>query len=101
MQKYRHVKMSGVIQVNVIAYFEPPRSARKRRRQMMLDGEIPYDKKPDGDNIYKAVLDALNGAAFDDDKYVVAGYFFKGYAEEAHTDVVIIKVGGRYGYDTE
>lgn len=99
LQKYGRLRMSGVLQVDIVAYFEPPRSARKKERQLMLDGEIAYDKKPDGDNIQKAVLDALNGVAFDDDKYIVAGYWFKGYAEEAHTDVIITRVGGKYSID--
>lgn len=101
LKKFGRLKMSGTLQVDIIAYFEPPKSARKRRRQMMLDGDIPYDKKPDGDNIQKAVLDALNGVAYDDDKYIVAGYWFKGYAEQAHTDVIITRIGGRYGYETD
>lgn len=99
LRKYGRLKMSGTLQVDIVAYFEPPRSASKKERQLMLDGEIAYDKKPDGDNIQKAVLDALNGVAFDDDKYIVAGYWFKGYAEEAHTDVIITRIGGRFSID--
>lgn len=101
LKKFGRLKMSGVLHVDVIAYFEPPRSVSKRRRQMMIDGDIAYIKKPDADNILKAVLDALNGAAYDDDRYINGVYCFKQYAETAHTDVVIIRTGGKYGYDTE
>ena len=35
--------------------------------------------KPDGDNILKVVLDALNGLAYDDDRQVVKMCIIKAY----------------------
>lgn len=52
-KKFGRLKMSGTLHVEVIAYFEPPRSVSKRRRQMMIDGDIAYIKKPDADNILR------------------------------------------------
>ena len=40
-----------------------------------------YDKKPDVDNIAKAVLDALNGIAYDDDKQITSLVIDKKYGE--------------------
>ena len=36
----------------------------------MLGGEIMPTKRPDGDNVIKVVLDALNGVAFHEDGQV-------------------------------
>lgn len=96
---YGNTKVDGVLQIDVIAYFEPPKSTSKKRRAAMLDWQIPYTKKPDTDNILKAVMDALNGVAYDDDSKIIAVYGFKCYAEYAHTDVVITRLGGMYGVE--
>lgn len=58
------------VSVEVHAYFEPPKSAGKRRRDEMLRYGLPC-RKPDADNILKAVCDALNGLCYDDDAQVV------------------------------
>lgn len=52
------------VTLRIIARFEPPKSASKKRQQQMLSGDIPPLKKPDIDNIVKVVADALNGAAY-------------------------------------
>jgi Holliday junction resolvase RusA-like endonuclease len=46
-----------------------------------------YDKKPDVDNIAKSILDALNGAAYDDDKQVVALMIHKEYSDTPRVDI--------------
>lgn len=99
IEKYGYQKMSGALAIDVIAWFEPPASTSKKNRKAMINGDVPYSKKPDTDNVIKAVLDALNGVAYDDDSYVIAVYGFKCYGEYNHTDVVITKLGGRYVYE--
>lgn len=99
LKKFGHKRQDGALRVDVIAYFTPPRSASKRMQAAMLDGDIPYTKKPDMDNIIKSVTDALNDVAYADDANIVAVYGFKQYSEYAHTDVVITRVGGRYVYE--
>lgn len=97
--KYGRMKMYGVLKVDVIAWFEPPVSTSKKHRKAMIDGFVAYTKKPDTDNIVKAVMDALNGVAYDDDRMVIAEYGFKCYGEYNHTDVIITEIGGRYVYE--
>lgn len=41
----------------------------------MINGYVFPTKKPDGDNIIKAILDALNGAAYRDDSQICRVYF--------------------------
>lgn len=76
-------KLSGSIKADICAVYEPPKSTSKKKRQGMLDGEIPYTKKPDIDNITKSVLDGLNNIAYDDDSSVDEIHVYKTYGEEA------------------
>ena len=54
----------GAISIKVIAYFKRRKYDKKQRVATYVL------KKPDGDNIVKVVLDALNGIAYNDDKQV-------------------------------
>lgn len=68
--KYGHLKLLGPLAVKIIAYSSIPKSTSKKKRLEMLNGTIKNTKKPDVDNIAKAILDGLNGAAYEDDKQV-------------------------------
>ena len=57
----------------------------------MLDGKILPAKKPDIDNVVKAVLDALNGVAYRDDTQVVELHVRKSYSEKPRVEVSIEK----------
>ena len=59
------------LELFVKAYYKIPKSANKKRKTAMLSEEIRPTKKPDGDNILKAVADALNGVCYKDDKSIV------------------------------
>lgn len=63
--------MGGALGVKLVAVYPIPQSRSKKDRQLMAERKIPPTCKPDLDNIFKAVLDALNGVAFEDDKQVV------------------------------
>lgn len=73
-------------------YVEIPKSASKKKRNLMLEGSIRPTKKPDLDNVAKAILDALNGVAFNDDKNVVELHVVKRYAEQPKARVVIERI---------
>lgn len=75
------------------AYFPIPKSVSKRKREIMQGGLVPHTKKPDADNLAKAVLDALNGIAFYDDSQVASLRVAKYYSEEPHVDVEIHELG--------
>ena len=81
----RHVPL----EVAVFAFFAPPQSVSQKVRALMLNGEILPTKRPDGDNVIKVVLDALNGVAFHDDGQVCKIYFEKMYAETPEVRVLI------------
>ena len=49
----------------------------------------PYTKKPDADNLAKAILDALNGVAYPDDAQIVTLTVRKRYGEADMVHVLI------------
>lgn len=77
------------LSVSIIFGLKMPKSASKKRREKMLNGDILPMKVPDIDNLIKAVMDALNGLAYADDKQVVQVWAFKKYAEVPHTTILI------------
>lgn len=75
--------------VYITASFAPPVKATKRKRSRMLSGEIRPTKKPDTDNIAKAICDALNGVAYRDDAQICCLTVQKKYAEMSAVSVRI------------
>lgn len=59
--------------IMVDCYFTPPKAKKRRAKPA---------KKPDADNILKAVCDALNGVAWKDDAQVVDAQILKSWAAE-------------------
>ena len=84
------------VALRIVARFEPPKSASKKRQRLMLEGEIPVLKKPDIDNIVKVVADALNGAAYHDDTQIIFTVAKKAYSAEEGLDIIVEEYrGGR------
>lgn len=61
----------GPVRVSIIAAFKIPEGYSKAKKRSCIVGETRPTKKPDADNIAKAVLDGLNGVAYKDDTQVV------------------------------
>ena len=77
------------VKVNIIAYFDIPKSTSKKKEAEMLKGAISPTKKPDADNIVKIVLDAMNKFAFKDDTQVTKLQIEKQYSK---TPKIYIKI---------
>jgi Holliday junction resolvase RusA-like endonuclease len=58
--------LEGPVSVRIVCLFERPKSHSKKRRQYTE----PKTTKPDLDNVGKAILDALNEIAYNDDGQV-------------------------------
>ena len=56
------------LRATVTAFFTVPKSTSKKKAAA-LDG-TPHTKRPDADNLAKAILDALNVHAYNDDSAV-------------------------------
>lgn len=70
------------LRMTVDAYFKQPQTGSRIKHERMNHGEIRPTKKPDGDNILKAIADALNGLAYHDDSQIVEMTVRKWYAPE-------------------
>ena len=77
------------VKVDMTFAFGIPKSYSKKKREQCLLGNIQHTKKPDADNIAKAVLDALSGYAMEDDSQVTVLTMEKIYAEEPYVEVRI------------
>jgi Holliday junction resolvase RusA-like endonuclease len=80
--------LAGPLAMAVTAYFVPPPSWSKKRRAAAMAGhETP--SRFDIDNICKAVLDGLDGVAFENDKQVALLYARKLFADVARCEVEV------------
>lgn len=85
-------KLEGGIKAEITAAFPIPKSTSKKKREQMLNGEIPYTKKCDCDNIAKSILDSLNKIAYDDDSQVCELRVVKKYGEEPNVSVKLTEI---------
>lgn len=72
--------MTGPVLLSVQMFFSVPTSWSAKKRQQALDGDISPTKKPDSDNVIKAICDGLNGVVWVDDVQVVGGWWIKSYS---------------------
>ena len=75
------------LEIKITALFSIPKKFNKEQREKSINGELLPTKKPDGDNVIKIVLDALNDTAYFDDSQVCGINFFKRYREK--TQIII------------
>lgn len=73
--------LDGYISLSLDVYFAIPKSYTKVKRLACEHNINRPDKKPDIDNILKAVLDALNKVAYEDDKQVIEVICRKWYSQ--------------------
>lgn len=87
IQAANGIKLEGAISANITCYYSVPKSVSKKKREEMLCGYYPCQKKPDLDNIIKSILDALNTIAFDDDKQITLMLIKKVYGDVPRIEV--------------
>ena len=80
------------IRIRIQAFYEVTKSSSKVKRTAMLNGELMPAKKPDIDNIAKAVLDALNSVAYRDDTQIVELQIRKQYSEKPRLEICMESV---------
>jgi Holliday junction resolvase RusA-like endonuclease len=85
--EYRYQDVPLVIEIQ--AFFHRPKLTKKEKA-LNLPKHLFPTKKPDSDNISKAILDSLNEVAYHDDAYVVELVASKYYTDsEERVNVVI------------
>jgi len=85
---------TGAIHLHLDFRFEPPKSMSKKKREQMIDQLESMTKKPDLDNLVKAIKDSLNGVAWTDDSLIVHTNSIKYYWEK---DEVYIRISSLEG----
>lgn len=82
--------LEGAVALSVAAYFPIPASWPKKRQAAARAGTELHTKKPDLDNVIKAIKDGLNGIAWGDDSQVaVLRECRKGYSDTPSVVVTI------------
>ena len=82
----------GPIRAYITCYYAIPKSMSKTKREKALSGLLRPVKKPDLDNIAKAILDSLNKLAYSDDNQVVEIIIKKYYAEKPFVKVELQQI---------
>ena len=80
---------TGPIKIEITAIFSRPKAMHRKRDP---DGLTWHDKKPDLDNVCKAVIDSLNGRAYVDDSQIVridAAAFYAEKTGKPRTEITI------------
>jgi Holliday junction resolvase RusA-like endonuclease len=89
-KEYTAAPLEGPLCVDVYAVFP-----RKKFPKKAGEGRIYHIAKPDRDNLDKAILDAMKGIIFADDKQVCRGMIEKVYAavdEQPHVEIIVTKL---------
>ena len=80
--------ITGPVQLSVHCRFEMPKSWSKKKRSGLV-GNL-HDRKPDGDNVLKAVKDALTDCGvWNDDAQVALEFIGKRWSETPQTEIWI------------
>ncbi len=86
--------IAGAVSVQLDIRLPVPASWSKRKQNEALDGHLLPTKKPDIDNVEKAIFDGLNGVVWNDDVQVVEVSKRKRYSAVPGVQVVIREVKG-------
>jgi Holliday junction resolvase RusA-like endonuclease len=95
LKKYRVDPSSGPLRLEITAFFRPPNAAI---RAAMERGHVFVERRPDGDNLIKLVMDALEGLAYHNDWQIVSWHGKKIYGNPEGVLVVvnsINEIGGK------
>ena len=77
------------ITLHIKAYMPILTKFKKSEKEAALRGELKPSAKPDVDNILKAILDALNEVAYDDDRFIYQLTIERIYSDNPRTEVII------------
>ncbi|HCE0302854.1 TPA: RusA family crossover junction endodeoxyribonuclease [Pseudomonas aeruginosa] len=82
--------LEGPVMVELDIALSIPQSMSKKRKSLALAGGLYPTKKPDMDNVIKAIYDGLNGVVWKDDVQVVKAVVGKRYGETPGVRVKVV-----------
>lgn len=77
------VPLEKDVYLELLFYFEVPKSYSKKKLEELESKNYTYTKKPDVDNLVKLVMDAANGMLWKDDSQVYRITAEKRYGKES------------------
>ena len=93
IQEQKAEKLDGAISIEILYSFQRPQSLKKSERNEIDSGKsMPKTTKPDIDNLSKAILDALNGIAWNDDAQVSEIKAKKIWSKQDQIEVKIMQI---------
>lgn len=81
--------LPGPIRLDIDILLQVPASWSNRRQTKAIEGDIAATKKPDADNVLKAIKDGMNGVVYVDDSQVVEIRVSKRYGAIPGVSVVV------------
>ena len=84
--------LEGALCVTLLVYVSIPKSKPKKWKVDALAGRIRPTTKPDLDNIFKGVADALNKVVWIDDSQIAEATIIKDYSDQPRIEVHISAV---------
>lgn len=90
MSGYPPIASGRAVSIQIAVSLVPPLSMSKKRRSALFGAFCV--KKPDVDNVAKAILDAMNGIVYEDDSQVAGLVIKKFYAEKDEINIKIFTV---------
>ena len=88
-QAAEYAPYKEAVGVEIIFALPVPRSFSAKRKAAALRGDLHPAKRPDIDNLGKAVMDAMNAVVYEDDRQIVNLRLRKVYAEVPETRVSV------------
>lgn len=80
---------SGPLSIELRLFVAIPKSTTKRDLAAIAAGTFLPTKKPDADNVLKAITDALNGVVYVDDAQIVDVVIRKRYSDTPRAEVMV------------
>lgn len=82
--------ITGPVLIELEILHGVPQSMSKKRKALALAGEVKPMKKPDTDNVLKAICDGCNGVVWRDDVQNTDGMYRRRYSETPCVKVRIV-----------
>ncbi len=86
--------LAGPVEVQMAILLPIPASWSKKKQAAALAGQVYPTKKPDADNVVKAIFDGINGVVWNDDVQACDIVVRKRYAETPGVQVLVKPIDG-------
>ena len=81
--------LEGALEACIYVTFPIPASYSKKRTEACLNDVEKHTKRPDLDNVIKAVIDGMDKIVFDNDSQITSIYATKVYGTVAKVEILV------------